>query len=65
LILPEARREVFREDSDKEIWRTLDTSTDRRTKVTEWLYAKITNAITNKIHGMADRIRTREIQDTY
>jgi hypothetical protein len=64
LISSETRGEVFGEDNDKEIWRALNTSIDHRIKVIEWPDVKITNAVTNEIHEMADRIRTWQIQDT-
>jgi hypothetical protein len=58
LISPETRGEIFGEDNDKEIWRALTTPKDHRTRAIEWLDANITDAVTNEIHGMVNRIRT-------
>jgi hypothetical protein len=61
----EERERVFGEDNDEQIWTTLNTVEEYRTKVIEWLDAKITEGITKGFEEMAEKYRDWIVQDTY
>jgi hypothetical protein len=65
LIAPDARREIFGDNDLDRIWTELNTSGDHRTRVIEWLEAKITDEIVKEFQGVAQRLQALRVQDTY
>jgi hypothetical protein len=65
LIPPEARREVFGENDLERVWEELNTRKDHRTKVIEWMEAKIIEEIAKDPEGVAKRLQAWRIQDRY
>jgi broad-specificity NMP kinase len=57
LIPQEARREVFGENDISTIWEELNTRGDHRTKVMEWLEAKIIEEIAKDLQRVAKRLQ--------
>jgi hypothetical protein len=65
LISREAREEIFGEDNDEQVWEILNISEEHRTRVIEWLDARITEEIAKEFEDMAGKYREWKVQDTY
>jgi hypothetical protein len=65
LIPPEARSEAFGENDLDTICAELNTLEDHRRRVIGWLDAKITCELAKGSKGIAKRLQTWRVQDTY
>jgi hypothetical protein len=65
LILPEARGEILGEKSSEEIEEELKSTEECRTRVIDWLAARIADEIAEGFKGVAPKLQAPKIQDTY
>jgi hypothetical protein len=65
LIARDAKEEVFGSDDFETIWVELNTTPDHRTRVINWLEAKITDGMVNGFGGVAQRLQAWRVQNTY
>jgi hypothetical protein len=65
LISPEARGEIIGEKSKEEIWEELKSREEHRTRVIDWLDAKIADEIAKGFKGVTARLQASKIQDIY
>jgi hypothetical protein len=65
LVSPEARAEVFGEKSNEAISEGLKSTEEHRTKVIDWLDARIADEIVKGFKRVAARLKASKIQDTY
>jgi 3-dehydroquinate dehydratase len=65
LISPDVVREYFGSEHHEEIWRELNTESNRRNRVIEWLDAMITTQVCGEIEEMNKRAQTLKVQEAY
>jgi hypothetical protein len=65
MITPETRQRIFGDDSNDAVWMNLNTSTEHRKNVIEWLEAEVLNEASNEIKAMAGRFRTWAVQEAW
>jgi hypothetical protein len=61
LILPEARREIVGEKSNKEIWEELNLTEEYRTRVIDWVKARMADEIAKGFKRVAVRLQVSKI----
>jgi hypothetical protein len=64
LISPEARQKIFREKSDEKIWKEPNSTEEHRTRVIDWVDAKIADEMAKGFKGAAVTGQASKIDDT-
>jgi hypothetical protein len=65
LISPEARGEIFGDESNDKIWEELNSTEEHCTRVIDCLDVRIVDEIAKGFKGVAARLQASKIQDMY